>query len=213
MVSNHKKSLKNALPFDLKYTRSCDWSKIVDDGNEFFDRTLVPLRIDDYERISVMNDDLERELKAKYGSALPLSEIALSGISQRVRTQIVEKIVLGHLMPVFSTISNIRIHTLARTRLTYTTVLLAEYFLEHGTYPKELADLGLNPDSKWIIDPYTNQNFQYESPSQNTRYRLYALGPNRIDNHGKPFGEIGADDISPSLPNLDGVPINIMEPE
>ena len=199
-------------PVNPTYLRSCDWSQIIDHGNELFDRILEPLKTDEYEKISVMNEELDQELKKIYGSKNP-TEMMLAKFNRRLRTKMMEKVMLGLLLPAYNVLPNARVREVAQTRLTYATVLLAEYSIEHGSFPKELADLGLDMDSKWIIDPFTNGILQYESPSQNTQYSLYALGPNRIDNHGKPFGEIGADDVSPLLPDLNGTPIDLTEPE
>ncbi len=208
-----QENLDQIPPINPTYLRSCDWSQIVDEGNEFFDRTLEPLKTEDYDQITLMKERLEMELRKISGGKLALSNMVLAKLSRRARTEMMKRIMLGLLMPAFSNLADARIRLIAQTRLTYTTALLSEYALEHGSYPNRLEELDPAPGTNWTFDPFTNQPFIYEFPSQKTRYRLHTLGPNRIDNHGKLFGEIGADDISPFLPNLEGVPMDINEAE
>jgi hypothetical protein len=61
---------------------------------------------------------------------------------------------------------------------------LHAYKLRHGAYPNNLSDLKPELNSKLPIDPFSHQPFKYQK--QGETYLLYSVGPDGVDDHGKP---------------------------
>lgn len=75
---------------------------------------------------------------------------------------------------------------LARLRLLAAEFAIANYLEDHGTLPTELAALVPRYLPTVLEDPFSNKGEGLEYHVEGTRYRLYSLGSNRIDEGGTP---------------------------
>jgi hypothetical protein len=75
-----------------------------------------------------------------------------------------------------------------RLRLAIVTLALRRYHLERGNYPDSLSPLVPEYLAEVPLDPYSGQSIRYQlEPSKG--YVLYSVGPDRVDDGGKPFPE------------------------
>jgi hypothetical protein len=71
---------------------------------------------------------------------------------------------------------------------------LHAYHIEHQTYPKSLEDLPRKYLKGLPTDPFTARPYHYIRTVKS--YRLYSVGPDRLDGHGVPLDfEAVLDDI------------------
>ncbi len=70
----------------------------------------------------------------------------------------------------------------AQLRLTRVATGLAMYKLEHGSYPRALAELSPQYLRNMPVDPFVDEPFRYESGG--SAYVLYSVGPDMVDAKG-----------------------------
>jgi hypothetical protein len=76
----------------------------------------------------------------------------------------------------------------ARLRLALVAFALRRYRLEHGTDALRLNALVPEYLGQVPVDPYSGEPMRYRlEPTKG--YQLYSVGPDRIDDDGKPFPE------------------------
>jgi hypothetical protein len=82
-----------------------------------------------------------------------------------------------------------RVRSDARLRLAIVSLGLRLYRLDHGTDAPSLHALVPTYLSGIPADPFSRQPLCYREVSAGGGYRLYSVGPDRIDDGGKPFPE------------------------
>jgi hypothetical protein len=73
---------------------------------------------------------------------------------------------------------------LASLRLVRCHLALREYWLAHGGYPESLSELAPDILADVPLDPFTGRNLVYRRLPAG--YQLYSVGPDRIDDGGRP---------------------------
>lgn len=79
---------------------------------------------------------------------------------------------------------------LARLRLFRCHLALREYWLTHAAYPENLSELTPHILADLPPDPFSGNNFIYHRLPEG--YQLYSVGPNGIDDDGRPLLSGGA---------------------
>jgi hypothetical protein len=73
----------------------------------------------------------------------------------------------------------------AYVRLFMCGMAVRSFYLEHGSYPTNLADLVPNYLDAVSLDPFSGKPLHYRKTSQG--FLLYSVGPDRIDDDGTPM--------------------------
>lgn len=84
--------------------------------------------------------------------------------------------------------------TPARLRLLTTQLALQCFRSEQGHVPRQLDDLVPKYLQRVPTDPFSNQPLVYRA--QGTNWLLYSVGPDGVDDGGKPIGRPGSSNAS-----------------
>jgi hypothetical protein len=84
----------------------------------------------------------------------------------------------------------------ARLRLLFTELALRAYKCDHGSGPTDLANLVPNYLRRLPTDPFSSHPFIYRQAG--TNWILYSVGPDRVDDGGKPMVKMGQGYLSPA---------------
>lgn len=77
---------------------------------------------------------------------------------------------------------------IAHLRQTQIAASLELYRLRRGKYPSRFSDLALSEDPS-LVDPFSGVPFRYRTTPDRMDYELWSIGPDGIDDQGKPYDD------------------------
>lgn len=162
------------------------WDPALKNINRFFDRMDAALKEADYrtrwDELRKIDRDL-RELKAKIGDPGLLSNIAGLFATPEQRGERIGNILICLLLPAVTKVQEAQERTEQLQRNIDTAFALAAYRLDHGMYPKTLADLSPKYLMKSPTDLFTGKPLSYRPQDQG--YVLYSFGLNGQDDEAR----------------------------
>jgi hypothetical protein len=88
------------------------------------------------------------------------------------------------ILPAHAKIQQMYLRTIVLRRTMYIVLALREYKDANGRWPENLEQIKDKVPAEAMIDPFTGGSFIYKTKGD--KFLLYSIGPNKIDEKGKP---------------------------
>jgi hypothetical protein len=177
-----------------------DWDLILKIGNSRFDQTVAALEKPTFaeqraELAKIKSDVMKlrdqaldpRQLELLAAGSKPVREVISRQFGQELAWMMIEN---SRMLAVAE------MRAALRRELTIIALALAEYKLDHGSYPAELSELAPKYLDAIPLDGFTQEPLKYQR--QEAGYLLYSVGANGKDDQGLNGDE--ADDIAIRVP-------------
>ncbi len=180
-----------------------DWDEPLRIGNAWYDRMVDAMRQPTRAKRKEALDKIDGDLNKLMAEAKDWKSLALSAL-RNPRKAVSERIgyvFVALLLPAISAVANADDRETMRFELTKLALALAEYNVDHGSYPPTLADLTPKYFAKIPQDIFSVDDLHYTQ--QGDGYLLYSVGPNGVDDGGK------TDDDTPQTEGSDDLVVRI----
>jgi len=174
----------------------CEINRAFDNIHQAFTQPSGPARDQAFAALVAWRRTLDSKYVPQIGPAIVESLIPFrpwTGARSRKWGQTL----LATCLPSYEMGPKHEIRATAYQRLAQISIALALYRADHGEYPPELAKLTPDYLPAVPVDPYSDQPFHYLPTLAG--YLLYSVGPDRIDDQGREFGDVNdrdTDDIA-----------------
>jgi hypothetical protein len=172
----------NADFADVNYLQriNIDWNVVLRKGNEFYDRFVVALKLQDPAARQAALARIQNDIEKAASPPDPSSFFA-AVVNPSARADIVTSHMIGLLLPAIAAFDAHETRANAQLEVTRLGAALAVFHAEQGAYPAKLEELVPTVLEKLPADPFGNAAFFYQRTADG--YLLYSAGENLIDDH------------------------------
>lgn len=157
--------------------------------NQWYDRMVAALEVEDLEMREQLVKGIESDLEANAAEIAARSNLAGAVFSQTTRGELIAGLYAALLLPSLTQVSQAEDRCNVNQQLMRVAVALEIAKAETGDYPASLDALVDQVDPALLDDPYSAGQFRYQRRPPG--YLLYSLFFNRADDGGtSAFGEI-----------------------
>lgn len=188
-------------PIAQRYFETIDWDPVLRKANDWFDRLVAAMRVQDRVQRSQRLLSFEEELKELKVRLFPNAAIMARMIlgTPEMKGKVLGDILVTLLMPAVAKIQQAGERSEQVHHNLQLAFALAAYQRDHGRYPAHLIDLVPNYLAKVEPDRFTGKPLTYRP--MNKGYLLYSFGVNGQDDDARGYDDDPrADDLAVRMP-------------
>jgi hypothetical protein len=173
------------------------WDEPLKNGNEWHDRLVQIMRIEDSSARDAAIDNFDEDLRrVSNGSKQPPTKAGFYFYPRTIPTRLTSRVLLGLLIPPAPALMNSAGHALETNRSMFNlSMSLCEYRAGQKMFPETLGKLAPEYIGRIPVDDFGRREFVYRKTD--TGFLLYSLGKNGRDDGGEGWSEQNeeADDV------------------
>jgi hypothetical protein len=159
-----------------------DWNVVLREGNRWYDEMVRVGRITDYRQFQQAAEQLDQQISQQAGQLASVGQKLRSLATIQGRSQMMATVMTSMMAPSLQAAYRAEYRDTMQFRVTITSLWIAVYHQERGTYPDRLEQLVPNYLPAIPVDLFDGQPLRYRRSDDG--YVLYSIGPDGVDNGG-----------------------------